>query len=142
MLASTQGQPLHVSRDHRKQFNQYAVYLLALLERQQMRHADSMDRGAGHETLTETMPITIPEWQIRLGVASLITPARELEFNQFVLRTFRQRLRDEIALRMETTASIRKAAELTLNRWGVGEDVYPLAAALRHYNRHQDSAIS
>ncbi|NID13761.1 hypothetical protein [Fibrivirga algicola] len=137
VLASTKGKPLYVSRDHRQPFNQYASHLFALLDRQHLHYKEVEDRSAGLKELTAQLPVEIPEWQARYGVGTLITPGRELAFNQFVMQTFRQRLRDEIELRMETTASIRKAVELTLLRWGVSEDHYPLDTAMRNYRRHQ-----
>ncbi|MEZ0485419.1 hypothetical protein [Fibrella aquatica] len=140
VLASTKGKPLFISRDPRRPFNPYAVHLFALLDRKHMRYFEAAGREIGHEALTDTLEVEIPDWQIRYGGGGEITPARELAFNTFVMKLFRQRLRDEIAIRMETTASIRRAAEQTLLRWGVCEDLYPLSAAVRYYGRNRQEA--
>ena len=66
--------------------------------------------------------------------------ARAIAFSTFVTSTFRQRLREEIQLRLELSKELKAAAERTLARWGVDEDTYPLSAAIRHYTRHRVEA--
>ncbi|MBO0952965.1 hypothetical protein [Fibrella forsythiae] len=134
ILASTKGEALFVSREQRKPFNPYSAYLFALLQRER-RSADGQSVADG--ALTERLEIQIPEWQMRAGCIEGITPARAVAFNTFVTSIFRQRLREEIELRLETTRFLKEAAELALARWGVDEDTYPLSAAIRHYTRHR-----
>ncbi|MEZ0487857.1 hypothetical protein [Fibrella aquatica] len=136
ILASTQNQALFISREQRKPFNPYAVYLFTLLQRER-RHFDTAVSPMAQAALSETITVQIPEWQLRSGCIESITPARAIAFSTFVTSTFRQRLREEIDLRLEFSKGLRQAAERTLARWGVDEDVYPLSAAVRHYTRHR-----
>ncbi|MBO0953325.1 hypothetical protein [Fibrella forsythiae] len=137
ILASTKGEALFVSREQRKPFNPYSAYLFALLQRER-RAADG--QAIADEALTESLTIHIPEWQMRTGCIEGVTPARASAFNTFVTNTFRQRLREEIELRIEFSKSLKQATELALARWGIDEDTYPLSAAIRHYTRHRVEA--
>ncbi|MBO0953000.1 hypothetical protein [Fibrella forsythiae] len=137
ILASTKGEALFVSREQRKPFNPYSAYLFALLQRER-RAADG--QAMADEHLTESLEIQIPEWQMRAGCIESITPARAVAFNTFVTNSFRQRLREEIELRLETTRFLKEAAERALARWGIDEDTYPLSAAIRHYTRHRSES--
>ena len=92
----------------------------------------------GHQDLTSTVEIAVPEWQILYGAGGGITPAKEVAFNTFVTANFRKLVADEIALRrsMRPELTLRDVVQETLQRWEIHEDLYPYTAAVRMYYRH------